>query len=54
MTALSKGWVCSRSLAGTKGLNSAGGMDASLLGVLCVVRDLCAGLIARPEESCGV
>jgi hypothetical protein len=33
----SKAWVCGRSLAGIAGPNPAGGMDACLLYVLCVV-----------------
>ena len=38
MAAWSKSWVCGRSLAGTAGSNSAGGMDVCFLWVLCVVR----------------
>jgi hypothetical protein len=50
---LSKAWVCSRSPAGIAGSNPSGGMDVCLLWVLCVLsgRDLCDGLITRPEES---
>jgi hypothetical protein len=36
--ALSKSWVCGRSLAGIVGPNLAGGMDVRLLRELCVVR----------------
>jgi hypothetical protein len=36
VTALSKAWVCSRSLAGIAGSNPAGGMDVCLLlSVVC-------------------
>jgi hypothetical protein len=34
----SKAWVCGRSLAGIAGSIPAGGMDVSLLLLLCVVR----------------
>jgi hypothetical protein len=34
----SKTWVCGRSLDGTAGSNTAGGMDICVLWVLCVVR----------------
>ena len=48
----SETWVCGRSLAGIVGLDTAWGTDVSLLVVLCVSgRDLCVGLITRPEES---
>ena len=49
----SKAWGCSRSLAGIAGSNPAGGLDVFPLWVLCVLsgRDLCDGLITRPEES---
>jgi hypothetical protein len=33
----SKAWVYSRSLAGIVSLNPAGGIDACLLGVLCIL-----------------
>jgi hypothetical protein len=36
--ALSKAWICGRSLAGIAGSNHAGGMDVRVLWVLCVVR----------------
>jgi hypothetical protein len=38
VAALSKAWVCGRSLAGIAGSNPAGGMDAYLIRVVCVVR----------------
>ena len=38
VAALSKAWVCRRSLAGIVGSNPAWGMDICLLSVLCVVR----------------
>jgi len=47
-----KAWACGRSLAGTVGSNSAGGI-MSVSYECCVLsgRDLCVGLISRPEES---
>jgi len=53
VVALSKAWVCRHSLAWIAGSNSAGGMEVSLLWVLCVwgIRGLCDGPIPRPEES---
>jgi hypothetical protein len=38
VAALSKAWVCGRSLAGIAGSNLARGMDVSLFWMLCVVR----------------
>ena len=38
MVALSKAWVCGRSLARIVSLNLAAGMDVSLLRVLCGVK----------------
>jgi hypothetical protein len=38
VAALSKAWVCSRSLAGIVGSNPAGSMDVCFSRVLCVVR----------------
>jgi len=38
VVARSKAWVCGASLAGIAGSNPAGGMDVSLLRMLCVVR----------------
>jgi hypothetical protein len=38
VAALFKAWVCSRSLAGIVGSNSAGDMDVCVFWVLCVVR----------------
>jgi len=56
--ARSKAWVYGSSLAGIAGLNSAGGMDVSLLWVLCVVRErsLASGLslVQRSHTECGV
>jgi hypothetical protein len=40
VAAPSKAWVCGRSLAGIMGSNPAGGVDARLVGVLCVVTSL--------------
>jgi len=51
MAALSKAWVCGRSLPGIAGSNSTGGINMSFLLVLCVVSGLCVGLITRPEEE---
>ena len=39
VAARSKAWVCDRSLAANAGSNPAGGMDACLFRVLCVVRE---------------
>jgi len=44
----SKAWFCDCSLAGIVGLNPAEGMGVCLLCILCAVRVLCVGLIARP------
>jgi len=56
--AQSKAWVYGRSLAGIAGLNPTGGMDVSLLWVLCVVRErsLASGLslVQRSRTECGV
>jgi hypothetical protein len=38
LAVLSKAWVCGRSIARIEGSNFAGGLDVSLLCVLCVVR----------------
>jgi hypothetical protein len=38
----SKAWVCGRWLVGIAGSNLAGGMDVSVLRVMCVVRQLSA------------
>ena len=48
----SETWVCSSSLAGIAGSNSAVGNKFSLV-ECCVLsgRDLCDGPITRPEES---
>jgi hypothetical protein len=55
LPARSMAWVCSRSLAGIAGSDSAGTMD--VISCQCCVlsgRDLCFGQITRPEESCRV
>jgi len=44
----SKAWGCSRSLDGMVGSNPAGIMDASLMGVLCVVKE---GSLRRADHS---
>jgi hypothetical protein len=38
VVALSKAWICGRSLTGIAGSSPTGGMDVSVLWVLCVVR----------------
>ena len=48
VAALSKAWVCDRSLAGIAGSNAAGHGCPS---VVCSRVILCVGLITRPEES---
>ena len=40
VAALSKGWVCGRSLAGIAGSNPTGVMDVFLFQVLCVLREI--------------
>jgi len=47
---------CGRSFAEIVGSNPAGGMNVSLLWMLCVLsgRGLCDGPIPHPEESYGV
>ena len=51
MAARSKAWVCGRWLAGTVGLNPAGGMVVSFDCCVLSGRGLCDEPIARPEES---
>jgi hypothetical protein len=46
----SKTWVCVCSLVRIVGLNPAGGVDVCWLWVLSS-RNLCVGLVTRPEES---
>jgi len=48
-----KACVCGRSRVRVAGSSPAGGMDVSLLGMLCVlsVRGLCDGPITLPEEN---
>jgi hypothetical protein len=48
VAARSTAWVCGRSLAGTVGSNPTGGMDVSLLYMLCVVRKRC---LCRVDHS---
>ena len=45
-----KAWVYCRSLGGTEGSIPTEGMDVCLVWVLCVVRDICVGLITHAEE----
>jgi hypothetical protein len=42
VAASSKAWVCSRSLAGILGSNPAGGMDVSLVSVVCCQAEVSA------------
>jgi hypothetical protein len=51
MAARSKAWPCGRSPAEIVGLNPAGGMDVCRECCVLSGRDLCDGLITRPEES---
>jgi len=51
VAARSKTSVCGCSLAGTTGLNPAGGIDACHECRVLSSRGLCDGLITRPEES---
>ena len=51
IAAWSKAWVCSHLLAGTAGSNPAGGVTVSYECCVLPGRNLCAGLIARPEDS---
>jgi len=56
MAARPKAWICGRSLAGIVGLNSAGGMVACFLCLLCVLRFSAVGqsLVQRSRTECGV
>ena len=51
LSARSEMWVCGRSLAGIEGSNPAGDKDVCFECCVLSGRDLCAGLIRRPEES---
>ena len=44
VAARSKTWVCGRSLAGIVGSNPAGGMDMSLVSVVCCQVDVSASV----------
>jgi hypothetical protein len=46
-----KAWICGRSLTGNVGSNPAGAMNVCRDYCVLSGRDLCAGLISRPEES---
>jgi len=50
---VSKAWVCRHLLAGIADSNPAGGINVSLVSVVCCTRyrGLCDNLITRPEES---
>ena len=52
----SQAWVCSRSLAGNAGSNTAGGMDVCLSVVCCQVEVSATGrsLVQRSPTDCGV
>jgi len=51
LAARSKAWIWSRLLAGTADSKPTGGMALSLECCVLPGRDLCFGLIARPEDS---
>jgi len=51
VSARSKPQVCGRSLAGIAGSSPAGGMNVSCECSVLLGKDLCDGLITRPEES---
>jgi len=56
VAARSKAWVCCHSLAGITGWNPAGGMDVSLLWVLCCQVEVSASgwtLVQRSPTECG-
>ena len=50
MAAVSKAWVCGRSVAGIAGSNPTGGVDVRCECRVLPGRGLCVGLITRPEE----
>ena len=57
VAARSKAWVCGRSFAGSSGCNPAGGMNASLLWVLCCQVEIYASgrpLVQNIPAECGV
>jgi len=51
MAAQYKAWFCSLSLVGVEGSNPADGVNVSCECCVLSGRDLCLGLITRPEES---
>jgi hypothetical protein len=51
VAALSKAWICGRSIAGIAGSNPTGSMDVSLSYFVLSGTGLCDGLVTRPEES---
>jgi hypothetical protein len=51
VAARSKVWVCGRSLVGINGSNSVGGMGVFCEFCVLSGRDICVGLITRPQES---
>jgi len=51
VAARSKALVCGRSLAGIVGSNPAGGINVSVVSVVCRQVGLYNELITRPEES---
>jgi hypothetical protein len=51
VTARSKAWVCDRSLAEIAGSNPSYAIDAFYECCVLSGRDLCVGLITRPEKS---
>ena len=54
LAAHSKAWVCGRSLGGIVDSNPAGGTDVCCECCVLSGRGLCVGMIALPEDRCGV
>jgi len=57
MASRSKACVCGRSIAGTAGLNSAGGMDVCLVNVVCCQAEISVtgrSLVQRSSTECVV
>ena len=57
MPARSKSWDCGRSLAGSAGSNPAGGMDMSVVSVVCCQVEVSAtgrSLVQRSPTECGM
>jgi hypothetical protein len=54
VAARSKAWVCGRSFARIVGSNPAGGMDVSLVSVVCCKVETGWSLVQRSPTECGV